>query len=137
MAPLSDAVLTQLRLLKEANARPDVAVHAVERNALHFLLLALKAEVDADTQTEIDAYLKTRAQAHTYLLELAQDWRCSGCGSRVPGGAAFTKSRLFIICKACEAKSPASERGTAALHLHFPVGPGWNPERSGFDTGEP
>lgn len=136
MSPVFDAVLTQLRLLTEARARADVDLHAVERNALHFVLLALKAEADPETQAAIDAYFKGTAKAHTYLLELAQDWRCPACNSRVPGRAAISNGALFIVCKACEAKSAASERGRAALQRHFPVGPHWNPQHSGFDVDE-
>ena len=134
MTPVFDAVLAQLRLLTEARTRPDVDLHAVERNALNFILLALKGEATPDIQQQIDAYFKSAATAHTYLLELAQGWRCTECNSRVPGRAAMSGGSLFIICKACDARSAASEQGTAALHRHFPVVPGWNPKNSGFDT---
>ena len=133
MTPVFDAVLTQLRLLTEARTRPDVELHAVETNALHFILLALKAEADLPTQQAIDGYLKGGAKAHTYLPELAHGWRCPACNSRVPGRAAIAAASLFIICKACDTKSPATEQGSAALNRHFPVGPAWNPQDNGFE----
>ena len=137
LAALLEAVKEPLRMLDDARAQPPDQRQASEKNALHFLLTALRAAGDEAVAQQIDRYLTESAHAATYLLDLANGWRCAACQQRVPGGAALSAvqsgaPKLAIVCKACGAASPATVDGTKALFRRFAVSAAWDPRPSGF-----
>lgn len=152
---LAAATSTQLDVLLDGAARPDVDLSGLRHTSLDMLLAAIDAalvsqldaaDLDADARahyTQVHEQLErwqalSRDVAH-HLLDLADQWRCSSCGSDVPGGAAISGLRakaltVSLVCEACTARTPITVTGNRAFRRYFGalVGPAWIPTANGF-----
>jgi len=151
LARLFDLAGELIEMLEQAVRRGDVELASLKSQCFDLMFEAIAAgatrlSTDGSSPLQersraiverLTGYQQAFADVRLHLIDLAEDWRCSVCGRDVAGGiTVVNKAPLTaaVVCRACGAKSPLTERGQQRLQELFGplVSAVWDPAVNGF-----
>jgi hypothetical protein len=153
------AASAQLEMWRDGQRRPEIDRGGLSESCLALLLEAIGAQARIlEGNAELPASLRAAllrfgeeekklragsAAVSDHLLELAQGWECSACGSDVPAAAQLLpplgepeRTRARLLCKRCGAATALTAEGHFQLVRWFGhlFTPGWDPGCNGFQV---